>query len=376
MLSGINLTLMVGPVVPIPVPQSVLNALTSVTVTTASGMSASGVELNFILSNQSPLHTIFLLAGGAMPPVMRVLIVATINGTSNVLMDGVLLEVAVAPGGAGSHSTLTVRGMDLTAVMDLIDFSGVPYPAMPCFARVALILAKYAALGILPLPIPEIVQDLPIPIDRIPRHQGKDLAYIQKLALECGYVFYLEPGPEPGMSVAYWGPEVKVGIPQPALNIDMDAHTNVESLQFTFDKQHKTLPIIFIQEPASKAILPIPIPDITPLNPPLGLIPPVPPKIEPLFDSVLSSPLQAVMQGVATAARSADAVTASGALNVLRYGNILKARRLVGVRGAGPAFDGLYYVSSVTHSIKRGEYKQQFQLARNGLVSTIPRVAA
>jgi hypothetical protein len=375
-LSGINLTLMVGPVVPIPVPQSVLNALTSVTVTTASGMSASGFELNFILSNQSPLHTIFLLAGGAMPPVMRVLIVATINGTSNVLMDGVLLEVAVAPGGAGSHSTLTVRGMDLTAVMDLIDFSGVPYPAMPCFARVALILAKYAALGILPLPIPEIVQDLPIPIDRIPRHQGKDLAYIQKLALECGYVFYLEPGPEPGMSVAYWGPEVKVGIPQPALNIDMDAHTNVESLQFTFDKQHKTLPIIFIQEPASKAILPIPIPDITPLNPPLGLIPPVPPKIEPLFDSVLSSPLQAVMQGVATAARSADAVTASGALNVLRYGNILKARRLVGVRGAGPAFDGLYYVSSVTHSIKRGEYKQQFQLARNGLVSTIPRVAA
>jgi hypothetical protein len=367
---------MVGPVVPIPVPQSVLNALTSVTVTTASGMSASGFELNFILSNQSPLHTIFLLAGGAMPPVMRVLIVATINGTSNVLMDGVLLEVAVAPGGAGSHSTLTVRGMDLTAVMDLIDFSGVPYPAMPCFARVALILAKYAALGILPLPIPEIVQDLPIPIDRIPRHQGKDLAYIQKLALECGYVFYLEPGPEPGMSVAYWGPEVKVGIPQPALNIDMDAHTNVESLQFTFDKQHKTLPIIFIQEPASKAILPIPIPDITPLNPPLGLIPPVPPKIEPLFDSVLSSPLQAVMQGVATAARSADAVTASGALNVLRYGNILKARRLVGVRGAGPAFDGLYYVSSVTHSIKRGEYKQQFQLARNGLVSTIPRVAA
>ena len=49
--------------------------------TTASGMSASGFELNVHRSsNQSPLHTIFLLAGGAMPPVMRVLIVATING--------------------------------------------------------------------------------------------------------------------------------------------------------------------------------------------------------------------------------------------------------------------------------------------------------
>jgi hypothetical protein len=375
-LSGIDLTLMIGPAMPIPVPQSVLDALTSVTVTNASGMSASGFELNFTLSNQSPLHTIFLLAGGAMPPIMRVLIVVTINGTPNVLIDGVLLEATVAPGNAGTQSTLTVRGKDLTAVMDLIDFSGVPYPALPCFARVAFILAKYAALGIVPLPIPEIVQDLPIPIDRIPRHQGKDLAYIQKLALECGYVFYLDPGPEPGMSVGYWGPEIKVGIPQSALNINMDAHTNVETLQFTFDKEHKKLPIVFIQEPASKAILPIPIPDITPLNPPLGLIPPLPPKIEPLFDSVLSSPLQAVMQGIAEASRSADAVTASGSLNVLRYGGLLKSRRLVGVRGAGPAFDGLYYVNSVTHSIKRGEYKQQFQLARNGLISTLSQVPA
>ena len=44
------------------------------------------------------------------------------------------------------------------------------------------------------------------------------------------------------------------------------------------------------------------------------------------------------------------------------------------MRGAGPAFDGLYYVKSVTHKIKRGEYKQDFTLTRNGLVSTVPTV--
>lgn len=376
MLSGINLTLMVGPAIALPVPQVVLDALTSLTVTTASGKNASGFELSFTLATNSPLHTIFLLAGGAMPPILRVIIVVTINGSPSVLMDGVALETTVAPGADTAHATLTVRGKDLTAVMGLIDFSGIPYPTLPCFARVALILAKYAFLGIIPMPIPELMPDISIPIDRIPRHQGKDLEYIQKLATECGYVFYLEPGPEPGMSVAYWGPEVKVGVPQPALNINLDAHTNVESLQFSFDKEHKTLPVIFIQEPMSKAIIPIPIPDITPLNPPLGLIPPLPPKIEPLYDSVFGTPMQAVMMGLAEAARTADAVTASGSLDVVRYGQILKARRLVGVRGAGPAFDGLYYVKSVTHSIKRGEYKQQFQLARNGLVSTVPQVAA
>jgi hypothetical protein len=40
------------------------------------------------------------------------------------------------------------------------------------------------------------------------------------------------------------------------------------------------------------------------------------------------------------------------------------------------AFDGLYYVKSVTHNIKRGEYKQSFELGRNGLISTLPKVPA
>ena len=46
------------------------------------------------------------------------------------------------------------------------------------------------------------------------------------------------------------------------------------------------------------------------------------------------------------------------------------------MRGAGSAYDGLYYVKSVTHNIKRGEYKQSFTLTRNGLISTLPRVPA
>jgi len=46
----------------------------------------------------------------------------------------------------------------------------------------------------------------------------------------------------------------------------------------------------------------------------------------------------------------------------------------VGVRGAGDAFNGLYYVTSVTHQIKRGSYSQSFTLARNGLLSTLPVV--
>ncbi len=376
MIKGIQLSLMIGPAVPVPVSRGVLDALTSVKVTASAGETQSGFELNFRLGKRSPLHTLFLLSGGIGVQFMRVVVVATLNGTPNVLIDGMMTQHQVEPGGDGGDAVLKVQGKDLSMVMTYFDFSGVPYPAMPPAARVLLVIAKYAWLGLVPLVIPSIVEDLPIPVERIPRHKGTDLAYVQRLALEVGYVFYVEPGPVPGVNYAYWGPEIKVGAPQPALNIDMDAHTNVESLSFRFDKERKELPIVFIHNKETKVPIPIPIPDISPLNPPLGVVPPLPPKITPLADTAHLSPVQAVMRGLAYASQHADCVFGSGSLDVLRYGRVLKSRQLVGVRGAGTAFDGLYYVSSVTHDIKRGAYRQSFSLARNGLVSTLPTVSA
>jgi hypothetical protein len=246
---------------------------------------------------------------------------------------------------------------------------------MPPEARVLVILAKYAAFGIIPLVIPSVLIDIPIPTDRIPVQKGKDLDYIRSLAEEVGYVFYIEPGPEPGMSVAYWGPEIKVGVPQKALSINMDAASNVESISScSFNSQGKVMPIVYIQNPQTHIPIPIPIPDISPLNPPLGLVPPIPLNIEPSTETAKYSPIRAAAVGLTTAARSAEVVSVEGGLNVARYGAVLKARRLVGLRGVGEAFDGLYYVKTVKNQIKRGEFKQDFTLTRNGLISTLPQV--
>jgi hypothetical protein len=299
-----------------------------------------------------------------------------VNGTPEVLIDGVVTRTDLKPGAGGAPSTLTVTGVDLTAVMDWIDFDGFPFPALPAEARVALMIAKYAVFGIIPMVIPSVLIDIPIPIDRIPRQVGTDYNYITQLAEEVGYVFYLKPGPVPGTNVGYWGPEIKVGVPQPALNVDMDAHTNVESLSFNFDAEHAELPVVLIYNQETKVIIPIPVPAITPLNPPLGLIPPIPKKIKWMEGTGKYSPVRAALIGLAKASQSADAVSGTGSLDVIRYGRPLRARELVGVRGAGTAFDGLYYVKSVTHNIKKGEYKQSFTLSRNGLISTLPRVPA
>ncbi|MDB5285229.1 MAG: hypothetical protein JWR05_178 [Mucilaginibacter sp.] len=374
MLKGkISLSLLIGPAIPIPVPKVIIDALASIEVTSASGEEASGFQLVFNFSSKSPLNLLLLLLGQT-GPFIRTIIVVTVNGTPNVLMDGMIIHHQLTPNVKTGESTFTISGSDLTSVMGYIDFSGVPYPCMPAEVRVLLILAKYALFGIIPLVIPSLFLDVPIITEKIPTQQGKDLDYIRQLAHDNGYVFYLEPGPAIGTSVAYWGPEIKVGIPQSALNINMDALTNIETLNFSFDGASKVMPIMYIQIAEAHVTIPVPIPDFNPLQPPLGLIPPIPVQFNQLKDTAKLNPTEALAKGIAEASRSSDAITGSGSLNVVRYGHILKARGLVGVRGVGQAFDGLYFVKKVTHKIQRGTYTQDFTLTRNGLVSTLPQI--
>ena len=372
MLSSAYLTLLAGPL-PLPVPKPVVDAVTSVQVTTHA-TEPSAFQITFTLADTSPLQALFLLA--PVSPVMQIRIVlfVTMNYLPQVLIDGIITHHQIGPATASGYSTLTISGEDLTAVMKLITLPGLPYPAMPAEARVALILAKYAAYGAVPLVVPSVVPDIPIPVERIPTQQGNDYDYLRMLAEAAGYVFYLDPGPLPGMTTAYWGPEIKFGIPQPALSINMDAWTNVDSLSFTYEPDKSTLPIVFIQDPITKAPIPIVIPPVTPLNPPLGIFVPVPSTTDLMTETSKLDPGLALLLGMARASRSADVVSGSGTLDVVRYGQVLKARQLVGVRGAGPAFDGLHYVDSVTHTLSKGQYKQSFTLKRNALIANTPIV--
>ncbi len=373
MIKSLQFTLMVGPVVAVPAPRAVLDALVSAEVTVSAG-SVSVFRLTFRIDKNSPLTTLFLLAGGGAAPPIRVILVATVNGEANVLIDGIMTRHEYQPSARQGGAALTIIGEDLTKVMDFIDFSGIPYPAMPAEARIALIIAKYAPFGLIPMVIPSLFIDVPIPTDRIPRHQGTDLSYINQLADDVGYVFYIKPGPKPGLNVAYWGPEVRIGAPQPALTAEMGVHTNVENISVSYEPEESELPVVFIHNALTKAPIPIPVPDIAPLRPPLGLVPPIPKKIRVIDDAAKLSPLQAAGKALAKSANSSDSVTVKGSLDVTRYGHVLKARELVGVRGVGDAFDGLYYVKSVTHQIERGALNTSFDLARDGLLSTVSGV--
>ncbi len=371
-LAPIYLTLLMGPQIPVPVPQPVTDALLSAQVTVTAGQ-RSGFQLGFDLAKTGLINTT-LLPTGFFDPKTRVILVATVRGTPTVLMDGVLIRQEVGIANQPGQSTLTVTGEDLTVLMDLEERAGTAFPSMPHAAQVALIVSQYAQFGITPLVIPELFPDTPMPTERIDFQKGTDLGYLNELAKANGYVCYLDPGPLPGMSRLYWGPEVRLGVPQHALNVNMDALSNVDQLTFSFDGSAREDPEVRIQIPATKVSTVLPVPEVSVLRPPLALRPAPALKKKVIADTAKKDAAQALAETLAKAAESADAVSGSGQLDVLRYGYLLRPRELVGVRGAGITYDGLYFVKSVTHNLKRGSYTQNFTLNREGLVSLVPTV--
>jgi hypothetical protein len=373
MPNGIHLTLMIGPGLPVPAPKSVIDSVTSVQVT--SGKEQSGFQITFAVSKKSPLITTMLPAGYFDPIITRVIIIVTVGGFPHVLMDGIITQQEIAPSNEPGQTILTITGEDLSILMNIVEMPFMRYPNIPDIGQIYLILAKYLMFGITPIAIPPIINDVPLFTHKIPTHTGTDLEYLKKQARNHGYIFYVEPGPLPGQSIAYWGPDIRIPVPQPALNINMDAHTNVESLTFNLDGLAKKIMIFGVFDPATGKIpIPLPLPNINIFKPPLGARLTPPARVE-FPDWAFQDEVPAIIDRVlGELARSTDAITGSGTLDVVRYGRVLRSRMLVGVRGAGVAYDGFYYVNSVTHNIKRGEYKQNFQLSRDGLISNTPKV--
>jgi len=372
-LDGIALTLLIGTGVPRPAPAEVTNALESCQIT--QDASRSGFELKFRTGPRSPLQTTLLPAGFFDPIVTRVIVIATVRGLPQVLCDGIITRHDIAPSNTAGASTFSVTGEDLSLMMDLVEMPFMRFPAQPVIARVYSILAKYAALGIVPIAIPPIVFDVPNPLEAIPSQTGTDREYLKQLASDAGYTFYVEPGPLPGSNIAYFGPDIRIPVPQPALNVNMGGLSNVESLSFSMDGMAKKIVVMTVSDPITRHTpVPVPIPNINVLKPPLGLRPTPPSKVTFPTDAARLAPAAAANYALALSFASTDAISGNGSLDVLRYGHVLRARMMVGVRGAGLAYDGLYYVNSVTHSLKRGEFKQSFSISRDGLISNTPVV--
>lgn len=377
-LLGIRLTLLIGPTVAIPAPPQVADALQSVEVT-ESDQGRSGFQLTFSTGREGPAGLIdhALLLSPLLRPFNRVIVMMILDVVPVVLMDGIITNQQLSPGDDPGTSTVTVTGEDVSVMMDMEEKS-VEHPAQDETIIALKILASYPQYGLIPDVRPPITIDPPIPIERTPIQRGTDRAYLVEMASRYGYVFYVRPGPAPFTNFAYWGPPERIGVPQRALSVAMGPQTNVESINFEYNALEPTMVLGSVQDKTTN--LKLPVITLAGTRPPLSAFPALPfnlpnVRIAPPDQSEGLTYVQAYARALGRTDRSLETVaSASGELDGIRYGAALRPRGLVGLRGAGFANDGLWYVSRVSHQIKRGEYKQSFSLSRDGAGSLTPAV--
>lgn len=378
MQAGVHLSMLVGPTVAVPAPSELMEALKSVEVT-HNDTDRSGFQMTFSVGRGGPLAAIDypLLLKQLLRPFNRVILVVTVGFKPRVLMDGVITNQQVTAGGSGP-STLSVTGEDVSVMMDLEEKSA-EHPAQDETIIAAKLIASYPQYGLIPLVLPPRLIDFPVPLQRVPvQTRATDLGYLKELAGRHGYVFYVMPGPALFANVGYWGPPIRVGVPQKALSVDMSPETNVGAVNFRYDALAPATVAGRVQDSLTNGGTPVrtPIPLRIPLSSqPAALVnQPNVRKVQPQDIEGLNAAQAYARAQARTDASTDQVVTATGELDVSRYGDLLRPRGLVGLRGAGYTYDGFYYVKSVTHSIQKGEYKQSFTLTREGVGALSPVV--
>ena len=375
-LLGIHLTLLIGPTVPVPAPLMLMEALQSVEVT-HSDQRRSGFQITFQMGRSGPQDLLDypLLSIPLLKPCNRVILIVTFNATPRVLMDGIITNHQLSPSEDSGASTLTITGDDISVKMDM-EQRPAEHPAQDEELIAKMIILRYAQYGLIPLVIQPPTIDLPVPTKRVPVQQQTDLEYLSNIAGRFGYVFYIIPGPVPLTNTAYWGPPERMGVPQQALSVNMGPQTNVKSINFQNNALSPTLFSGNVQDSDTNQSMPVQT--FTSTRPPLSSQPALLTqscvrqrqfRAEAGLNTMQSF---ARVQGMTDA--STDVITVNGELDALRYGDLLQARGLVGLRGAGYNYDGTYYVKSVTHTIKKGEYSQRFSLTREGVGAISPVV--
>ncbi len=373
-----KLMLMVGRMVAAPAPAALVAALRKAQVTNTDA-GPSGFQLEFQVTRGSNPLDYDMMTQGLLAPFNRVVLVVTHTSTPTVIMDGLITRIELLPRQGNQPDMIVVTGEDVSVAMDLQEKT-MSFPAMSDWMIAGLIMAEYATYGIVPMPLPTPVTESMMPLDYTIQQAGMtDRAFLNKLAKRNGYVFQIIPGPAPMVNTGYFGPPRRLGVPQAALTVNELPVSNVKSLRFSYDALAPTTVMGLVQD-SLETDMDIPIVALLPLRvPPMASLPAIIANVPNIRVSQLDprgmDPLQAEVVAQSMVDQSTDKVlTATGELDVLRYGSVLSAPGLVGVRGAGYGHDGLYYVQQVTHDITPESYSQQFTLTREGWGSTVPTV--
>jgi phage protein D len=202
--------------------------------------------------------------------------------------------------------------------------------------------------------------------DHTEMQRGTDIQFLQRLAQRNGFEIYVELNPETGVVEGHFHAPRLQQNPQGVLSVNMGSATNVNSFHARFDMvqpataQAHNVDIHSSEQQTGQSD--------SQQDKPLGSAPTVPAgdaRQVLISGTGLSDTGELQTAAQAEVDRTSWAITAEGEVNTVAYGDVLRAKRPVLVRGAGRQFSGIYYVERVLHSFTGDGYTQQFSLRRN-----------
>lgn len=380
-IGSVQLGLRIGSGTPGPAPGRLMRALRNVEVTQQDS-APCGFQLTFSAEAAAEGEQLAIADDPLLAPFNRVLVRTAVDGVAQTLIDGYITHQQHLPANGPQGSTFLVTGEDVSVKLDLVDYSR-EFPAFTDAMTAEEILLPWAAiLGLVPEVIPTPTSL--VPVQSVPQQTETDRALLARLARQNGYVFYVTPGEEPFTNVAYWGPPPRGGAPQGLLDVAVGAASTVDSLQARYDALAPVTYFGYVIETLVEPFLPVPVLTLqSTRTPSLAAKPALTAEDflsltgrHELWREDQLDPVTANVRAQALTDVSTDAVVqAECEVSVTRLGRILAAPGVVGVRGAGEAYDGLYYLKSATHRIGLGhdagwDYTQQLTMTREGTGTT------
>jgi phage protein D len=297
------------------------------------------------------------------------------DGNTEVLTEGYITEVRLRFEDPGRSPYLEISGLDDSIAMSLEE-KIVSWPNLADSDIATQVLSAYGF-------VPDVTRTDPVhqENDVTVLQRGTDLQFLRRLAAKNGFEVGVEKDFVSGTVTGYFRPPDLDGSPQKPLAVAFGPASSLDWFEVTTDGLKPlaieasqidvkakaansgtgtALQLTAIGSRDLSALVQGPIQSIASPREAAG-------KLwlhtTPTSDT---TELTAIAQAVRDAAGWLS--TARGEINSDVYATVLRARRLVTVKGAGAQHSGKYYVTRVTHRIGAdGRYRQTFDASRNAV---------
>ncbi len=288
----------------------------------------------------------------------RVSIEAGYPDRTETIMDGYVTHVEVKFDPEGD-SYLEISGMDASVLLDLEE-KQLAWANKKDHEIAQTIFGSYG----LSYEVEDTVSQHAEAVSTILQTET-DIRFLRRLAARNGFECYVRGG-----TGYFRGPDL-TSPPQKLLAVEFGDETNVTGLQLRVDGTPPTVteirridPMEKLEETAKLEASPRRALGAQPLDELRSSLP----SGKALLRNQASASVREMQGRLRNAYEPASSfVQASGNIDCRTYQSVLRAKRLVTIKGAGATYSGLFYVTRVRHRFTLDGYSQDFEARRNGL---------